>query len=433
MKIAYISAGAAGMFCGSCLHDNTLAAALHAKGHDVSLVPTYTPMRTDEDDVSIDRIFYGAVNVYLEQKSALFRHTPWLFDRLLNSPRLLDWAARHGASVDPTDLGALTLSVLQGEGGNQSKELKRLVEWLTELAPDVVHLTNSLFVGMGHRIREAVGVPVLCSVQGEDLYLDSMSEPFRSRVRETLREKAADIDAFIATNRYYVQHMSDYLGVAPERMHQVNLGVSLGGYDPPAEKAPRPFTIGYLARICPEKGLHLLVEAFHRLAERAGPEQVRLRIAGYLGQRDRDYFEGIMGQVRSWGLERSVDHVGEVGREQKIEFLRSLHLLSVPTIYHESKGLYVLEALAAGTPVVEPSHGTFPELIEATGGGVLVEPESAAALTDALETLMNDPERCDVMGRRGRQVVHRDYSAEVMAEATLQVYRRYVDGRMTGA
>ena len=70
MKIAYITAGAAGMYCGSCLHDNTLAAALMAKGHEVALIPTYTPTRTDEEDVSIDRVFYGAVNVFLETKVA---------------------------------------------------------------------------------------------------------------------------------------------------------------------------------------------------------------------------------------------------------------------------------------------------------------------------------------------------------------------------
>jgi hypothetical protein len=84
MKIAYIAAGAAGMYCGTCIHDNTLAAALRDKGHEVALIPTYTPIRTDEVDVSIDRIFYGGINVYLQQKLALFRHTPWLFDQCIS-------------------------------------------------------------------------------------------------------------------------------------------------------------------------------------------------------------------------------------------------------------------------------------------------------------------------------------------------------------
>ncbi len=115
MKLAYITPGAAGMYCGSCLHDNALASALIRLGHEVALIPIYTPIRTDEQDVSIPRVFYGAVNVYLEQKSALFRHTPWLIDRLLASPRVLQWAAGHGTSVDAKKLGDLTLSMLQGE------------------------------------------------------------------------------------------------------------------------------------------------------------------------------------------------------------------------------------------------------------------------------------------------------------------------------
>src|SRR5437762_1513939 len=81
MKIVYITAGAAGMYCGSCMHDNTLVAALHQLGHDAILLPTYTPLRTDEEDISQQRVFFGGINVYLQQKSGLFRHTPWFLDR----------------------------------------------------------------------------------------------------------------------------------------------------------------------------------------------------------------------------------------------------------------------------------------------------------------------------------------------------------------
>ena len=79
MRIAHISAGAAGMYCGTCIHDNTLATALKRLGVDVALIPTYTPLRTDEQDVSIDRVFYGGINVFLQQKWSLFRHTPRTF------------------------------------------------------------------------------------------------------------------------------------------------------------------------------------------------------------------------------------------------------------------------------------------------------------------------------------------------------------------
>jgi glycosyltransferase involved in cell wall biosynthesis len=430
MKVAYITAGAAGMYCGSCLHDNTLARAMIRKGHDVALIPLYTPIRTDEEDVSIDRVFYGAINVYLEQKSALFRHTPWLVDRMLNGRGLLNWAARRGAaSSQAKELGELTLSVLQGEEGKQRKELDRLVEWLRDsYRPDIVHLSNSMMSGLARRIHLELGVPVVSSVQGEDLFLEQLVEPHLDRVMEQLRKRAGDVAGFIATSRYYADYMREFLHVGADRMHQVNLGVSLDGYDGREdEDGERPFVVGYLARICPEKGLHLLVEGFKRLLDATGRERVRLEIAGYLGEGDRDYFDGIMKQVAAWGIDDSVRHRGEIDRAGKIGFLQSLDVLSVPTTYREPKGLFVLESLAAGVPVVQPGHGAFPELLEATGGGLLFEPGSADALAAALREILENPERRRELGRRGREAVRKGYDDGTMAENTAEVYRRYVD------
>src|SRR6266550_8518795 len=149
MKIAYITAGAAGMFCGSCMHDNTLVSALNAQGHDALLIPTYTPIRTDEADVSQKRVFFGGINVYLQQKLALFRHTPWLLDRFLDLPRLLRWASRFAVKTQASDLGELTVSMLQGKHGRQRKEFDKLLHWLeTDVRPELVNLTNGLLSGM---------------------------------------------------------------------------------------------------------------------------------------------------------------------------------------------------------------------------------------------------------------------------------------------
>ena len=428
MRIAYITAGAAGMYCGSCIHDNTVAAAMQRLGHEVSLIPTYTPIRTDETDVSIDRVFYGAVSVYLEQKSALFRHTPRLLDRILSSPRLLNWLTRKKSTTDARDLGALTLSVLRGAEGNQRKELESLVTWLRDTErPEIVHLTNSMLLGLAPRMKDELGVPVLCSVQGEDIFLDELSEPYRGRVRDALREQARHVDHFIATSGYYKDYMTGFLGVPAHKMSLVELGLNLEGHGTLAPRPEEPpFVVGYLARICPEKGLHELTESFRRLAARAGAERVRLRIAGYLGERDRAYLDRVLAQVREWGLEQAVEYVGEVDRQAKIDFLNSIHVLSVPTTYREPKGLFVLEALANGVPVVQPRHGAFPETIESLGGGLLVEPGSTDELTEALASLMRDPARREELGRQGREAVHSTRSDDQMARATLEVYRRHL-------
>ena len=81
------------MYCGTCIHDNMVATVLKKQGHNVSLIPTYTPTRTDETNVSLNRVFFGGINVYLQQKLSFFRHTPWSLDKLLDNPTLLNGLA----------------------------------------------------------------------------------------------------------------------------------------------------------------------------------------------------------------------------------------------------------------------------------------------------------------------------------------------------
>src|SRR5579883_2458420 len=189
MKIAYITAGAAGMYCGSCLHDNTLASALLAGGHEVLLVPTYTPIRTDEADVSQKRVFFGGINVYLQQKLALFRHTPWAVDRLLDARGLLKLASRFATRTQAEDLGELTVSMLKGEHGHQRKEVEKLVGWLaSEVRPEIVNLTNVLLSGMVDELKRRLNVPVLGTLQGDDIFLEALPEPYRGQALGLVRE-----------------------------------------------------------------------------------------------------------------------------------------------------------------------------------------------------------------------------------------------------
>lgn len=428
MKIAYIAAGAAGMYCGTCIHDNTLAAALQRKGHDVALIPTYTPIRTDETDVSIDRVFYGGINVYLQQKLGLFRHTPWLLDRLFDSPSLLNGLSRFSGSTSAQDLGALTISVLQGEEGQQKKELAKLVKWLKDVyQPDLVQLTNSMFVGFAKEMKKALGVPILCALQGEDIFLEALIEPYKSEALKLLQARTLDVDGYIAPCQYYAGFMAEYLDIPLNKIDVVHLGLNLTEHGTREKPLPEtPFVIGYLARICPEKGLHLLVDAFYRLTTQVGSDNLQLKVAGYLGKKDEPYLEKLIEQIEAWGLSEVFDYWGEVDRHQKIDFLNSLHVLSVPTTYKEPKGLFVLEALANGVPVVQPRHGTFPELIGATGGGILVETESPDAIAEGISQLMNDRGYHEQLGLQGKEAVQRGFSDDVMAEATLVVYEKYI-------
>ncbi|HEY7311992.1 MAG TPA: glycosyltransferase family 4 protein [Gemmataceae bacterium] len=427
MRITYITAGAGGMFCGSCMHDNTLAASLVRLGHDALLVPTYTPIRTDEPNVSQKRIFFGGINVYLQQKLGLFRHTPWFLDRLLDAPALLRWVARFAVKTQARDLGDLTISMLEGEHGHQSKEVAKLVSWLAdEIKPEIVHLTNALLSGMVHELKERLRVPVLCSLQGDDIFLESLPESHRSRCLALVRVHCREIDGFLATSAFYADFMAEYFSVPRARIHVVHPGLNLQGHGAPRPEQPRPFTIGYFARICPEKGLHVLTEAFHLLRQMPGTEGCRLHVSGWLGANNRAYFDDLQRTMKERGLGEHFLHVESPDHESKVRFLQNIDVLSVPTVYREPKGLYVLEALANGVPVVQPRHGSFPELVERTGGGLLANPEDPQDLARALRQLLDDTNLRREAGRRGREAVFGHFTAERMARETVDVYRKYL-------
>lgn len=428
MKIAYITAGAAGMFCGSCMRDNTLVSALVKKGHDALLIPTYTPIRTDEEDVSNKRVFFGGINVYLQQKLAFFRHTPWILDRLLDARGLLRWVSRFAVKTQADELAELALSMLKGEHGFQKKEIEKLVYWLkSDVQPQIVNLTNVILSGIVHELKRALPVPVLGTLQGDDIFLEALPEPHRSQALVLVREHCRAFDGFVATSTYYADFMSQYLDIPRERIDVVHPGLKMDGYD---DRSPThngtPATIGYFARICPEKGLHLLVEAFLLLKKMPGTPPCRLHVSGWLGENNRAYFNDLVARIRSAGLAGDFQHVLAPDHATKVKFLRRLDILSVPTTYREPKGLYILEALANGVPVVQPRHGSFPELIQATGGGLLAEPGDAGDLARLLRQLLDQPDLRHSLGRQGQQAVHQRFHADAMADHTLAVYRKYV-------
>jgi glycosyltransferase involved in cell wall biosynthesis len=431
LKIAYLTAGAAGMICGSCMHDNTLARALLALGHDVQLIPLYTPIRTDEEDVSLHTVFYGGINMYLQQKLSLFRRLPKWLDRWLDQPWLINWAAGRSVKIDPQQVADLALSVLRGREGFQRKEVERLADWLTaEFKPDVIVFSNILTAGCVPEIKRRMNMPVVVTLQGDDIFLRGLPEPYQSQALAQISVLAESIDGFIANSRFYADAMADYLRLDRERIAIVPLGIDTRDFAhsptlqlsrslPPS----RPPTVGYLARLSPEKGLHVLADAFIKLRQRPGMESARLQIAGWLGEKNRAYAEGAFDRLRAAGLGNAFEYVGEVDRRGKLDFLASLDVLAVPTTYREPKGLFVLEALAAGVPVVQPDHGAFPEMLASTAGGLLHRPEDPDHLAERLHELLSDANGRQLLATTGQRNVHSARNAETMALRTVQVLR----------
>jgi glycosyltransferase involved in cell wall biosynthesis len=423
MRILALTAGASGMYCGTCLRDNALAAELIRQKHEVVLLPVYTLTRTDEKNVSYPRVFFNGISIYLQQYFPPVQRLPAFFDRLLDSRWLLKVATARSIPVDPKLLGELTVSILRGEHGNLRREFGKLIRWVsTQPAPDVIDLPYSLLISLAQPLKEALNRPVCCTLQGEDLFLRSLLEPYRSEALALIRAGVGYVDAFIASSEYYAGFMSTYLSVPAERIRVVPLGINLEGHAP-ARIADGMFRIGYLARIAPEKGLHLLVDAYCRLRQRENLGQAMLEVAGYLSPEQRSYLRSAERTMKENGLATEFRYHGEVDRLAKIRFLQSLDVLSVPSTYDEPKGLFVLEAMANGVPVVEPRRGAYPEVLERTQGGLLVEPDSAESLAEGLRTLWQDVNLRQRLGNQGYAAVQKHHGIARMAEATVEVYR----------
>ena len=434
MKILSVTAGAASMYCGSCLRDNALAAQLIRRGHDVTLIPLYTPLLSDEANVTRPEVLFGGISIYLQHQSALFRRLPRFVDRLLDAPWLIRAFADRSMSTDPKFLGGLTVSMLDGPGGVLRKEFDKLLEWVKqEPRPDVVTITNSMLIGLARPLAEALQAPICCTLQGEALFLEGLTEPYRTRALERIRTQVRHVDRFVAVSEFEARYMREYLAIPDDRMAVVPLGVRTrdfedaeGAEDAKAQSAKdgRAFTIGFLGRIAPEKGLHLLADAFVRLRRKTGRSHMRLEAAGYLAAAHKPYLADVQRILERAGLQGDFVYHGAVDRAGKTRFLRGIDVMSMPATYDEPKGFTLLEAMASGVPVVEPRRGALTEIVERAGGGVLVPPDDPEQLADGLCRLWTDRSLREELGRRGREGVRQHYTIEGFAEALLRVYEQ---------
>lgn len=429
MRIVQITPGTGNFYCGLCLRDNALALALRARGHDVLMIPLYLPSVTDEPSASVGvPIFFGGLTVYLEEKFPAFRRAPAWLTRILDSPALLRTSARFAGMTTANDLGELTVSMLAGERGHQVRELRSLIGWLkTQRKPDVVCLSTALLVGLARTIKQELGAPVVSTLQGEDSFLDSLPEPHRQQAWALLNERLVDVDRLVAVSHYYGGVMRERLGLPPERVAVVHNGITLTGFEP-AASPPDPPVVGYLARMCKAKGLDTLVEAFIELKRQDRFKSIKLRIAGARTHADASFVHEMQKRLAAAGIADHVEWLPNIDRGQKQEFLRSISVLSVPATYGEAFGLYVIEALACGVPVVQPRHAAFPELIEATGGGILCEPDNVPALADGIESLLLHPDQARKLGQQGRQAVLEKFGVERMAKNVEDVLHQVTIG-----
>ena len=415
MKVVFLTAGTGSFYCGTCLRDNTLARALEEQGHEVVMVPLYLPLQTEEPDASAEiPIFFGGVNLYLSHRHSWFQKLPGWSTNWLNRRSILRAASKRQTMTDPEGLVELTLSMLAGLDGGQADELRKLVAWLkSESKPDVVCLSNGLLLGCAKAIGEELQCPVVCTLQGEHSFIDPLPAPLQSKIWGALAQRSDDVDHFFAVSSFFKDMMSDKLQLNPERISVVHNGIDFQP-EPKEDDSPNP-TIGYLARICPEKGLDILLDAVALLKGRPVANGLRIKIAGTVTRDDRTYLREIEERIAQLGLSQQVSIEPNLSPEGKQRFFRTLSVFTVPNRQPEAFGLYLLEAMAAGVPVIAPRLGAAEEILHATKGGVLFEPENPESLAACLSHMLSNVEEARELGRAGASAVNEHFRGNNMA------------------
>jgi glycosyltransferase involved in cell wall biosynthesis len=418
MRILHLTPGTGSFHCGSCLRDHALIRALRSRGHDALMAPLYLPLVTDREVTNPEiPVQAGGISLYLQQKMPLLRHMPRFVHDWLNRPALLRFAARYMSMTSARDLGRMALGALEGERGNQWAEWQRVLEWIkTEVKPDVISLSNGLLIGLCPVIERDLGIPVVASLQGEDSFLDTLVEPYREQCWAEMRANARHVTHFVAASHFYADNMSARLGLPAGKISVVYNGLELTPFST-AKPDPNWPTIGYFARMIHGKGLTTLVDAFIELCQRGSVPRLKLKIGGAKTSGDEKYLAGLQAKLKAAGCDRRVEWHPNVTFGDKVKFFRDLTVFSVPATYGEAFGLYILEAIASGVPVVQPRHGAFPELIEISQGGVLCEPDDVKALADALESTLLDDQLRESLITDGMARVRSEFSTTKMAEA----------------
>jgi len=393
-------------------------------GHDVVMVPMYLPLTADDPSAETNApVFFGAVNTYLNQHVPLYGRGPRWLKRMMDSERMLTWASAKSGSTRASGLEEMTLSMLKCENGVQRASLDELVRWLAgENRPDIIHLSNGLLIGLARRLRAELGIPLVCSLQDEDTWIDAMEPRYAQMVWQAMADRMADVDVFVAVSRYYAGVMQKRLGVAADRVRVVRIGLKMDGYN----QAPlyfRPPTLGYVSRMSESLGLGVLTEAFVRLKNsESWLKGMRLRVTGGYTEDDRVFLEGLGERLTAIHMQGDVDFVAPFDAKSRLDFLQTLSVFTVPAPRGEAFGLHVLEALASGVPAVQPAVGAIPELIGETGGGLLYDPSDIEQYTEALARLLLNPDKSREMGHRGRTYVRAHFTIEHMAAEMAEVY-----------
>lgn len=429
MDILQIIPGSGGSFyCGNCLRDDKFHLAMKKQGHQVTKLPMYLPLFSDEHDLNEIPVFYGAISIYLKQLYPIFRYAPAWMDRLLNSGPMLKLAANMAGSTNAKGLEEMTVSMLMGEEGKQKDELNRMVSWMSEyLKPDVIHLSNALLLGLAPKLKQAFPKAVIiCSLQDEDVWVDAMKDAFRDKIWALMSTKAEYVNGFIAVSDFYARVSLEKMNIPPEKVFTNYLGVDPDEYKyiPTGDKERN---IGYISRMCEANGFDIIVDAFIHLKKDKVFEDVKLILTGGSTGDDKPLIKKVRQKLKNENLTEWVEFHEDFDGEGRHEFFRKVKMISVPVRNGEAFGLYLLESMASGVPVVQPNLGAFPEIVERSKGGVIYEDNTPEELALALGNLLNKESKLEELSSSAREGVEKEFNIYAQSDKLIGVYSQFLE------
>jgi glycosyltransferase involved in cell wall biosynthesis len=422
VRIVHLTAGTGSFLCGTCIRDNALVRGLRELGHEASLVPMYLPIVAEGGTCDADApVRMGGIHVWMAENVPGFSWIPRAWTRPLASQSLLRRVAASAGSTQPEALGALTASMLRGVEGRQRGEVEALVADVVAMAPDAVVISNSLLGGLVAPLRDALRVPVAVAIQGEHHFVDAMGARWADALWPLVAAGLDGADARIAVSGFAADVMASRTGLARGRFDVVPNGVDPRWVGGRAE--PEVPTWGFLARLVASKGPERALRLYGRL--RARHPSLRLRIGGTLQPGDRAYVDALRRRAAEIGGD--VEIVPNLDEEGKRALLASSTVFCVPTCKDETFGLYNVEAMAMGVPVVAPARGAIPEVLGAVGGGEVV-PDDDDALIGALDVLLRDGARRASLASAGTSGVAAGWTELHMARAVGAILRARAPG-----
>ena len=425
MKIVYLITGSGGSFyCGNCYRDMLFLKAIRkVPGITSSAIPLYLPPDKTNIDSGLDKhVFFGAISMYIREKIPIFRNMPSFLDKIFDATPLLKLAARQAGTTRTEGLEELTLHMIEGDNAFRSKEVERLVNYLSrDGKPDIIHLSNALILGLARQLKKRMNVKIVCSLLNEDDWIDEMVEPYKSDAWKLIAREAEHVDTFVTPSNYYKELFLSKTGLSGSNILVVPLGIEPEKNPFPKKESTDP-SIGYFCRVSYMNGFDKLVDAFLELKSGDFPDLTLHVCGGFTGD-DKSFIADQIRKIRESGFKSSVRIYPEFQGTRKSEFFNNVDVISVPVRKHDGYGLYILEANGAGIPVVEPATGAFSEIIDTTKGGITYFPDNGVELVAALKRVLIDKNLRKQFSEHGRSGVLQKLSLEKMAEGLYEAYK----------